>query len=110
MPIEADSPDSTDELFKSSSYLAECYLPSLSTKAGNMHAMHAPFNVAFNTDVPYFEWLERPGNEARLKRFGPAMTGTTAWEIPGAIVSGRSSKTAHPIVRYADHDGRISLA
>ncbi len=52
--------------------------------------MHAPFNLAFNTETPYFEWLERPGNEARLKRFGPAMTGTNSWEVPGAIVAGRS--------------------
>lgn len=51
--------------------------------------MHAPFNLAFNTTAAYFEWLEQPGNEARLKRFGPAMTGTAAWEVPGAIVSGQ---------------------
>ncbi|TFK81372.1 hypothetical protein K466DRAFT_502247 [Polyporus arcularius HHB13444] len=80
---------STDELFKSASYLADCYLPTLSPKSTEgVHAMHAPFNVAFDTELPYFEWLERPGNEARLKRFGPAMTGTAAWEVPGAIIGG----------------------
>ncbi|RPD56594.1 hypothetical protein L226DRAFT_480398 [Lentinus tigrinus ALCF2SS1-7] len=80
----------TDELFKSASYLADCYLPMPSSRKSTdgTHAMHAPFNVAFNTDVPYFEWLEQPGNEARLKRFGPAMTGTAAWEVPGAIIGG----------------------
>ncbi|TBU38873.1 S-adenosyl-L-methionine-dependent methyltransferase [Dichomitus squalens] len=77
---------STDELFKSSAFLADCYLPSLSGKAAeDAPPMHAPFNVAFDTKTPYFEWLERPGNEVRLKRFGPAMTGTAAWEIPGAV-------------------------
>ena len=55
--------------------------------------MHAPFNLAFNTTTPYFEWLELPGNEARLRRFGPAMTGTAAWEVPGAIITGRSPRT-----------------
>ncbi|KAI9066168.1 S-adenosyl-L-methionine-dependent methyltransferase [Trametes sanguinea] len=77
----------TDELFKSSAYLVDCYLPSLATKKDEEHPMHAPFNVAFDTSIPYFEWLEQPGNEARLRRFGPAMTGTAAWEVPGAIVS-----------------------
>ncbi|CDO73947.1 hypothetical protein BN946_scf185016.g104 [Trametes cinnabarina] len=77
----------TDELFKSSAYLVDCYLPSLSSKKEDQNPMHAPFNVAFNTSIPYFEWLEQPENEARLRRFGPAMTGTSAWEVPGAIVS-----------------------
>ncbi|KAI0828552.1 S-adenosyl-L-methionine-dependent methyltransferase [Trametes gibbosa] len=79
----------TDELFKSSAYLADCYLPSSSKKGGDEdNPMHAPFNLAFNTTAAYFEWLEQPGNEARLRRFGPAMTGTAAWEVPGAIVAG----------------------
>ncbi|KAI8973144.1 S-adenosyl-L-methionine-dependent methyltransferase [Trametes punicea] len=77
----------TDELFKSSAYLVDCYLPSLSKKTEKEHPMHAPFNVAFGTTTPYFEWLEKPGNEMRLRRFGPAMTGTAAWEVPGAIIS-----------------------
>lgn len=51
--------------------------------------MHAPFNLAFRTNAPYFEWLERRGNGGRLKRFGRAMTGTGAWEVPGAIVGGQ---------------------
>ncbi|EIW56069.1 S-adenosyl-L-methionine-dependent methyltransferase [Trametes versicolor FP-101664 SS1] len=79
----------TDELFKSSAYLADCYLPSSSRKSGeDENPMHAPFNLAFNTTIPYFEWLEQPGNESRLRRFGPAMTGTAAWEVPGAIIAG----------------------
>lgn len=83
--------DSTDELFKSSAYLADCYLPSSSRKSGeDENPMHAPFNLAFNTTIPYFEWLEQPGNESRLRRFGPAMTGTAAWEVPGAIIAGQS--------------------
>ncbi|EMD36158.1 hypothetical protein CERSUDRAFT_51961 [Gelatoporia subvermispora B] len=52
------------------------------------HPMHAPFNLAFRTGTPYFEWLERPQNAARLRRFGRAMTGTGAWEVPGAVIGG----------------------
>lgn len=55
------------------------------------HLMHAPFNLAFRTDAPYFQWLETSENQARFKRFGKAMTGTSAWEVPGAIVGGGSS-------------------
>lgn len=102
---------STDELFKASAYLTDCYLPSPSSGSGNTkgrdeknanasegvtdeptpdptHPMHAPFNLAFRTGTPYFEWLERPQNAARLRRFGRAMTGTGAWEVPGAVIGG----------------------
>lgn len=54
------------------------------------HPMHAPFNLAFRTTQPYFEWLEREENGMRLKRFGKAMTGTSGWEVPGAILDGTS--------------------
>ena len=97
---------STDELFKSAAHLTDCYLPALSGKAADdaLPAMHAPFNVAFNTKTPYFEWLERPGNEARLKRFGPAMTGTAAWEIPGAVTVGACPPQLSPV--SGDHHTR----
>ncbi|KAL4250136.1 hypothetical protein ABKN59_006496 [Abortiporus biennis] len=52
------------------------------------HPMHAPFNVAFGTSKPYFEWLEEKGNEGRLKRFGKAMTGTGEWEVNNAVIDG----------------------
>ena len=50
--------------------------------------MYAPFNVAFDTPLRYFEWLEREGNAFRLKRFGKAMTGTSGWEGPGSVING----------------------
>lgn len=50
--------------------------------------MYAPFNVAFDTRLRYFEWLERKENVFRLKRFGKAMTGTEKWEVPGSIIGG----------------------
>jgi hypothetical protein len=50
--------------------------------------MYAPFNMAFDTGLRYFEWLEKEENVFRLKRFGKAMTGTEKWEVPGSIIGG----------------------
>ncbi|KAI0339260.1 hypothetical protein BDW22DRAFT_1431862 [Trametopsis cervina] len=50
--------------------------------------MYAPFNVAFNTKMRYFEWLEKSENSFRFKRFGKAMTGTGGWEVPGSVITG----------------------
>ncbi|CAL1710667.1 unnamed protein product [Somion occarium] len=52
------------------------------------HPMHAPFNLAFRTSKPYFDWLEEKGNQMRLRRFGKAMTGTGGWEVTGAVLDG----------------------
>ncbi|KAK7689556.1 hypothetical protein QCA50_007348 [Cerrena zonata] len=52
------------------------------------HPMHAPFNLAFRTSKPYFDWLEEKENVGRFKRFGKAMTGTGGWEVSGAILEG----------------------
>ncbi|PCH41979.1 S-adenosyl-L-methionine-dependent methyltransferase [Wolfiporia cocos MD-104 SS10] len=71
------------------------------------HPMHAPFNLAFRTRVPYFEWLETPENAGRLKRFGRAMTGTGSWEVPGAIVGGFPWHTLPPSSLVVDVGGGI---
>ncbi|KAH7923064.1 S-adenosyl-L-methionine-dependent methyltransferase, partial [Leucogyrophana mollusca] len=105
----------TDELFKSAAYLTEAFvgvqLPSSSTCtspscAATATATPAPipatdallpatdadpdplpaFNIAFQTASPYFEWLEDGGRDARGG--DGAMTGTSGWEAPGAILSG----------------------
>lgn len=59
--------------------------PPPQTRITPAHPMHAPFNLAFQTEKPYFEWLEGEDNAARFKRFGKAMTGTSGWE-GGAVV------------------------
>ena len=51
----------------------------------------APFNLAFRTTKPYFDWLEEKENATRFKRFGKAMTGTGGWEVTGAILEGQNS-------------------
>ena len=49
----------------------------------------APFNLAFKSQRKYYEWLEEPGNESRLPRFGHAMNGTRYWEVAENIIHGR---------------------
>ena len=61
-----------------------------SADGGVPHAW-APFNLAFATPLGYFSWLELPGNEARLKRFGHAMTGTRQWETKDGVLHGERS-------------------
>ena len=48
----------------------------------------SPFNFAFKTQRKYYEWLEEPGNKARLARFGHAMNGTRYWELAENIIHG----------------------
>ncbi|KAI0373418.1 S-adenosyl-L-methionine-dependent methyltransferase [Pilatotrama ljubarskyi] len=38
-----------------------------------------PFDLAFDTNLNYFNWLELPENLVRLERFGHGMTGTRYW-------------------------------
>ncbi|KAG6825824.1 hypothetical protein H0H92_002297, partial [Tricholoma furcatifolium] len=83
----------TDELFKSSAYLTEAYL------LGHDQPSRTPFGYAFETDVPFFAWLEGEGGEGRtglkvnkdklrVERFGKAMSGSASWEAPGAVFEG----------------------
>ena len=48
----------------------------------------APFNLAFDTKLGFFPWLELPQNKARRTRFGHAMTGTRQWETKDGILHG----------------------
>ena len=62
---------------------------STSISAGGQITRYvAPFNLAFNTQLGYFPWLELPENEDRFVRFGHAMTGTRQWEIKNQILQG----------------------
>ncbi|CCM07183.1 uncharacterized protein FIBRA_09524 [Fibroporia radiculosa] len=69
--------------------------------------MHSAFNLAFRTHESYFEWLERHENAGRLKRFGRAMTGTGAWEAPGAIIGAFPWHTLPPSALVIDVGGGI---
>lgn len=52
----------------------------------------APFNLAFNTKLGFFPWLELPENRSRLERFGHAMTGTRQWETKEGVLFGEWSR------------------
>ncbi|KII92455.1 hypothetical protein PLICRDRAFT_50832 [Plicaturopsis crispa FD-325 SS-3] len=75
-----------DEFFKSSAYLAEtfCNPEYAQSYASNKTAL----NLAFKTDLEFFSWIETPGNEDRLRKFGTAMSVLTKMSPPGAILSG----------------------
>ena len=47
-----------------------------------------PFNLAFRTELGYFDWLELPENKARLSQFGRGMTGARLWEVAENIIGG----------------------
>jgi len=49
---------------------------------------HSVFNRAF--EMPLFEFLEKPGNEYRLRRFGAAMHGMSVAFSTGALLTGKS--------------------
>ena len=48
-----------------------------------------PFNLAFKTDLPKFDWFETKGNEHRLMRFGIAMEGSRQTSHPNVILEGK---------------------
>ncbi|KAK6991926.1 S-adenosyl-L-methionine-dependent methyltransferase [Favolaschia claudopus] len=63
---------------KSAQYLAE----SLRTPG------LLPFNLAYGTKEPIFEWMEHPGNSYHVNRFAVAMPGTAAMEPEDLIFRG----------------------
>ncbi|KAI0324799.1 S-adenosyl-L-methionine-dependent methyltransferase [Cubamyces sp. BRFM 1775] len=91
-----------DEAFKSVAYLTEWLLPDTRTGSLTVDAkednerdsadylvqIHAasPFNLAFNTKLGFFEWLELPENMRRYERFGHSMAATCQWETQGEIL------------------------
>ncbi|CDO72696.1 hypothetical protein BN946_scf184985.g116 [Trametes cinnabarina] len=96
-----------DEAFKFMAYMTEWFFPDSRTgslivdaKGGfdsakgetssNKEVVYyvAPFNLAFDTQLGFFSWLELPENRPRLERFGHAMTGTRQWETKEGILFG----------------------
>ncbi|KAI0827532.1 S-adenosyl-L-methionine-dependent methyltransferase [Trametes gibbosa] len=94
-----------DEVFKLMSHLSEWLLTGgLTTNATNGLAL----GMAYDTKRKYYEWLEDPGNESRLTRFGHAMNGTRYWETAENIIHGlnafrflRATGVADPSVGFA---------
>ena len=73
-------------MFKASTFLVE---DLEDPKTGKLFsASGAAFQKAFNTEKDYFAWLEQPGNEYRLIRYGACIQGTSLWDPPETIVQG----------------------
>ncbi|KAJ2964529.1 hypothetical protein NUW54_g14236 [Trametes sanguinea] len=91
-----------DDFLKAFSFLSDQLLPTRE-RAVTLHSLlggdrkdtkpikayKAPFNLAFRTELGYFDWLELPENKTRLTEFGRAMTGARGWEVSENIVNGR---------------------
>ncbi|KAI0324797.1 S-adenosyl-L-methionine-dependent methyltransferase [Cubamyces sp. BRFM 1775] len=108
-----------DESYKTMAYMTEWLLPD--TRKGSLmldartdqepgsETTHydTAFNLAFNTQLNYFPWLETPGNQNRLERFGHAMTGTRQWETKEGILQGFPWATLKPGSVLVDVSGGI---
>ena len=53
--------------------------------------------MAYKTEKKYYEWLEEPGNEHRLHRFGHAMNGTRYWEVEENVVHSKLRLSEHRV-------------
>ncbi|KAI0765581.1 S-adenosyl-L-methionine-dependent methyltransferase [Trametes elegans] len=66
------------EFHRSVTYLNEWLLPSRENARAKKRA--TPFNLAYQTDELFYEYLERPENALRLVQVGRAMSGAKATE------------------------------
>ncbi|PIL29528.1 hypothetical protein GSI_08336 [Ganoderma sinense ZZ0214-1] len=113
---------SGDTTLKSVSYLTDWALPEKRSVSGRTEAnfdccrdaavvpqtrYFAPFNLAFNTELGLFPWLELPGNEGRLVRFGHAMAGTREHETESQILQAFSWEDLSPGSVLVDVGGGI---
>lgn len=57
--------------------------------ASSFSISKAAFNRAFNTELPLFEWLEKPNNEAALRAFSIGMTGTDKLVPPDTLLESK---------------------
>jgi len=53
--------------------------PHLPTPMTGSVLVPTAFNLSHRTTLPYWTWLEKPENSARLARFARAMAGTEGW-------------------------------
>ncbi len=83
---------SVDEVMKIQTVLSDWLI-----EGGPETGYASPFNLAFKTHKKYYEWLEEPGNEKRLLRFGHAMNGTRYWELAENIIHGMSLARRFPV-------------
>ncbi|KAJ7277953.1 S-adenosyl-L-methionine-dependent methyltransferase [Mycena rebaudengoi] len=75
-----------DESHKASAYAFENFIDEETKYSGE--PFHAPFNRAFNTELPFWEWIESPDQFDRFHRFGIGMQGVARMESANAILDG----------------------
>lgn len=65
----------TDHIFKASSHLTDTLINPATRDS--FAVQDSAFNTAYGTPLPFWAWLEQPGNERDLQLFGLAMEGMT---------------------------------
>lgn len=78
-----------DEVLKATGYLQEVLADPSWTASGD--PAKTSLQKAFNMNVPYWEWLEAPGNSSRRRRFAAGMTGLSNATYSSAILEGMIS-------------------
>jgi hypothetical protein len=76
---------STDEMMKAGVHMADNLMDPSTTASPEV--THSVFNRAFQ--MPLFDFLEKPGNEYRLRRFGAGMHGMSMAFSTGALLTGK---------------------
>jgi hypothetical protein len=71
---------------RSSAFITEAYINPAMTFSDSPR--DAPFNLAFGTSDPIFDWFERPENKARRVRFGIGMAGTNNMGPKDSVLAG----------------------
>lgn len=89
---------STDEALKTGGYLEDALFDPKIAKSYD--PTETAFNLAFNTKLSAWQWLETPENAHRLTRFGLAMRGARQATSPDAILDGRWRR-APRLITYA---------
>ncbi|KIM80118.1 hypothetical protein PILCRDRAFT_535803 [Piloderma croceum F 1598] len=95
---------STDEIMKAGVYLTDNLMDPKT--AASQEALDAVFSRAFGR-VPCFEFLEKPGNEYRLRRFGAAMHGVSSAVASDALVTSFDWKSLQQDALVVDVGGGV---
>ncbi|GJE83945.1 O-methyltransferase [Phanerochaete sordida] len=95
----------TDEALKTGGYLEDALFDPKIAKSYD--PTETAFNLAFNTKLSAWQWLETPENAHRLTRFGLAMRGARQATSPDAILDGFGWKSLAQDALVVDVGGGI---
>lgn len=109
-PMVAMLMGAADQHFKASAYLTETLTDPETAYSDDLDK--AAVNVAFDTKLDYWSWLELPEQRMRLTRFGMAMSNRQMWDVT-SILQGFDWKSLAPgstVVDVGGGVGSVSLA